>query len=191
MRATTRRGYRVYTPDEFFSEADLLTAQEPAAVDGRDRDAGKVIGRGRARDARRAAGIAMLIGAAGAVVVVLAIDARPPTGNSRRRDASRRAAVARETAHETSARARPPSTARLPRVLARQLRRGGRAPRLAREYAASAGLRSRTNRRSRAQVAASRPAAVPAAGDELAHAEVAASSDVPTARRPEEFGFER
>ena len=190
MRGTMRHGYRVYTPDEFFAEADLLTTEEPAAGDGRDRDARKAIGRGQTRGARRAAGMAMLIGAAGAVVVVLAIDALPHTGNFRRRGASRR--VAREAAFGTSAHARPPtSTARLPRALARQSRRGGRSPRLAREHAVSAGLRSRANRPPRGEVATSRPAAVPAGRDELARAEAVASSEVPTASRREEFGFER
>jgi hypothetical protein len=133
--------------------------------------------------------VAMLIGAAGAVVVVLAIDALPHTGNSRRRAALLR--VARDATGGMSAPARPLSRARLPRALARQSRRGGRLPRLGRERTTSPGLHSQANRLLRVDVGTSRPTVVAAGRDELAHGEVAASSGVPTRPRPEEFGFER
>jgi hypothetical protein len=188
MRAKAREPFRVYTQDEFFAE-DAHFAMGGPGIDGeRARHAGKSISRRHAAGARRAAGVAMLIGVAGAVVVVLAIDALPHASGSRRRGASLR--VGREVANSTSVPARPLSRVRLPRAVARQSRRGGRSVRPARERVMSARSHSQVERAPRDEVAASRPAEVSADRGEVAHAELAAS-EVSGRSRPEEFGFER
>jgi hypothetical protein len=192
MRATTREPYRVYTQDEFFAEDGLFAAGESGVDDERGPHAGKSrrsTGGRRAYGARRAAGVAMLIGAAAAVVVVLAIDAFPHAGGSRRRGALMR--VAREVTRGPSADARSLGRPRLPRALARQSRRDGRLAHLRHGRAKSANSNSQVNRPPLDERAVSQPAAVPADRDELARAEVARSSEVPTGPRSEEFGFER
>jgi hypothetical protein len=192
MRATARKPYRVYTQDQFFAEEGLFAAGEPGVGGGRDAHDGKSgesIGGGRVHRARRAAGAAMLIGAAGAVVIVLAIDALPHAGSSRRRGALLR--VARVAAHGTGVPAQPLSRVRLPRALARQSRRGGRSARPARKRFIFAGPNSESKPAPRDGVAASRPAEVSADRGGGAHAELAASSQTPARSRPEEFGFER
>jgi hypothetical protein len=137
------------------------------------------------------AGVAMLIGAAGAVIVVLVVDVLPHVGGSRRRGTSLR--VAREAAHGTSVPARPLGRVplqRLPRALARQSRRGRRSARPDRERVVSARPRSRAERAPRDETA-SRSAEVSADRGDVAHAEPVASGEVPGRSRPEEFGFER
>ena len=189
MRAKAREPYRVYTQDEFFAEDALFVASEPGIDGERDRRLGTSIGRRRAAGARRAASVAMLIGAAGTVVVVLAIDAVPHAGGSRRRGASLR--VVREAAHGTSVPARSLSRVRLPRALARQSRGGRRAGRPARARVISARAHSQIERAPRGEVASSRPAEALTDRGGVAPAELAASSDVQGRTRPEEFGFER
>jgi hypothetical protein len=189
MRAKTREPYRVYTEDEFFAGDDLVAGDGLAAVDERGPDAGQEIGGNRARSARRVAGVAMLIGAAGAVVAVLAIDALPHAGGSRRRGALLR--VAREATRGKSADARSLGRPRLPRALARRSRRGGRVARLREARARPAGSNSQGNRPPRDGGAVTRTAAVPADRRELARVEVSRSSRVPARPQPEEFGFER
>jgi hypothetical protein len=193
MRAKTHEPYRVYTEDEFFAEDGHFTVaggslgDEPGSSAG---TAAKSTDGRRAYGARRAAGVAMLIGTVGAVVVVLAIDALPHAGGSRRRGALLRVA-AREAAHGTSVPTRPLSSKRLQRGLARQPRRGGRSARPARERVTSAGPPSQANRAPQDEVAVSQPAEASADRGEVAHAELAGSSEVPVRSRPEEFGFER
>jgi len=179
MRATTRERYRVYTQDEFFAGEDLVAADGLAVVDERVPNAGKGTVRRRAHGARRAAGVAMLIGATGAVVAVLAIDVLPQARSPRRRGALLR--VAREAARGTGAPARPLSRTRFPRALARQSRRAGRLAHLERGRAKSAASNSQAGQPLRDEGAVSRPA----------RAEVPRSSEVPTRLRSEEFGFER
>ncbi|HXP38580.1 MAG TPA: hypothetical protein VN817_12520, partial [Solirubrobacteraceae bacterium] len=115
MRAKTREPYSVYTEDEFFAEEGRFAVAGHRLGDECGPDTGnaaKSIEGERAYGARRAAGVAMLIGAVGAVVVVLAIDVLPHAGGSRRRGALLRVA-AREAAHDTSMSARPSSSKRL------------------------------------------------------------------------------
>lgn len=189
MRATTSEAYRVYSQDEFFAEDGFFAGGEPAVEHERGPRAGKSIGGRRAHGARRAAGVAMLIGAAGAVLVVLAVDALPHAGGSRRRVALLR--VAREASRGRSVEARPLSGSPLPRALARQSRRGGRLAHLRHRRAKSSSSNSQADRPPRDEGAVSRPAAVPASRDELAHVEVARLSEAPTHLSSEEFGFER
>jgi hypothetical protein len=189
MRAAARGRYRVYTQDEFFADDGLLTADEPASAKERGAPAGRSIGLGRVRRARRAAGFAMLIGAGGAIAAMVAIDSLPHTGSSRRRSAL--LPVAREAARATSTPARAPSRTRLPRALARQSRRGARAPHLGRDRAKSTASRSLVNRPSLDEHTASRPVAVLADRDEVARVGPASPPDVPPRPSREEFGFER
>lgn len=189
MRTTTSAPYRVYTQDEFFAGDGLIRAGEPAVDDERGPDAARSIRRTRAHGARRAAGVALLIGAAGAVIVVIAIDALPHAGGSRRRSALLR--VAREVTRGKSAASRSLSASRLPRALARQSRRSGRVGRLRGGRVKPTGSNPQINRPPRAEGAVSRPAAVPDDRENLARAEVASSGAVPTRPRSEEFGFER
>jgi hypothetical protein len=189
MRGAARGRYRVYTQDEFFAEDGLLAADEPASDKERGAPARRPIDLGRARRARRAAGFAMLIGAGGAVAAMIAIDSLPHAGSSRRRGTL--SPAARDVARVTSTPARPLSRARLPRALARQSRRGGRAPHLGRERVKSAASQSPVNRPSLDERTASRPVPVPAGRDEVARVGPASPSDVPPRRSREEFGFER
>ena len=188
MRAKTHEPYRVYTEDEFFAEDELIAVAGGAGGEKCGPDAGKSVKSAdgkRAYGARRAVGVAVLIGTVGAVVI-LAIDALPHAGGSRRRGA-----LLRVAAHGTSVPTRPPSSKRLQRGLARQPRRGARAARPARERVTSAGHHSQASRAPQDEVAASQPADASADRGEVAHTELAVSSEVPVRSRPEEFGFER
>jgi hypothetical protein len=187
MRAAARERYRVYTQDEFFAADESLTAGERAAADECGLRSGRLIGRTRAHRVHRAAGLAMLTAAALAVSVVVAIDALPHAGSSRRRGALLRAA------HEVAragAPARSLSRARLPHAFARQSRRGGRLPRRGRKRARAAGSPAPSNRPS-LDGSASRSVAPPNDREELARANVTSSSEIPTHPQREEFGFER
>jgi hypothetical protein len=110
-----RERYRVYSEEEFFAEEQRLSTVEERCL-----QAGQVGGR-RARGAHRLAGLAVLIGAVVAVFLVVAIDALPPAGGSRRRAASSR--VARVGVSGPTVPASSLGEAQLPRGRARQSRR--------------------------------------------------------------------
>ncbi len=189
MRIPTRERYRVYSPNELFAEDGFFAGGEPAVVGERDPLSTDSLDRPRMRGARRAAGVAMLVGAAGAVVVVLALDAPRHAGGLRRRTALSR--VAPGTARVTSASARSLSRPGLPRALARQSRRGGRQADLKRGRAGSDGSQAPPKRLQRDEGAVGRPAAARAGRDEVARTEVANSTEASVRPRSAEFGFER
>jgi hypothetical protein len=195
LRVRTRERYRVYSQNELFAEDGFFAGGEPAAADERGPHDGESLGRTRARGARRAVGVAMLLGATGAVVAVLALDATRHAGGLHRRTALVR--VAPETPRGSSASARSPSRSRLPRALARQSRRGGRQadrrqadPRRGRVRPARS--QAPPERSQRDAGAVGRPAVVRTGRDEVARAYAdVAESEAPARPRSEEFGFER
>jgi hypothetical protein len=210
-----RERYRVYGEEEFFAEEGRFSTAEERDL----QDVPRVGGR-RARGARRLAGLAVLIGAVASIFVVVAIDALPPVGGSRRRAVLSR--VARAGASGPTAPTPSLGKAQLPRGRARQSRRirpSGRVtllraqlaagPQLARRSASSGGsgaLDGRASvdqhgprpnwddaardRRSPGESVASRPSDV-VDRDEGRRTAVATADDAASLSPRQEFGFER
>jgi hypothetical protein len=189
MRRAARERFRVYAEDEFFAAADAHNVVDVTAGDRR-----------RVRVPGRLAGLAVLVGAVAAVAIVVAVDALPPAGGSRRRGTAMwMARVRRAPGAGTPSldKARHRRTARLPRALARQSHRtrGVGAPARTERRRIAAAARQLSAERSRSTAAESGFAEQTTAADRhepVSNPEQASSAgNIPTRAQRVEFGFER